>query len=141
MFKQVQIKDNGKKEPGRIKRWFVARLERLFGIDHIKTRLDAYETVMQIALGNAIKYEEECKAKIERYERIAALLDNARVGTDIAFNQDRSWAVVCLAGKKDGVYFYQFPDNNIEEIRRFLSDFNRRNRTIDCPYGFPPNYF
>jgi len=142
MFKQVQIRENGEKEPGKIKRWFVARLEHLFGIDRIKTRLDEYALDIKIALGNAARYEEECRTKVERYEQIAVLLDNAKVGVDVAFGkQSRSWAVVCLVGKKEGVYFYQFPDNNVEEIRRFLLNFNRQNQTIDCPYGFPPNYF
>lgn len=125
--KEVGLRENvpstPEKEPGKIKRWFVARLEHLFGIDRIKTRLDAYEVAMKVALGNAVRYEEECKSKIERYERIAALLDNAKVGADVAIGRDRSWAVVCLAGKKDAVYFYQFPSNGYRRDQTFSSTF------------------
>jgi IS1 family transposase len=43
-----------------------------------------------------------------------------------------SWAVVCLRGKIESVKFYQSDTNTLEEIIRFLRQFEKENLIIDA---------
>jgi hypothetical protein len=110
-----------------MKKRIIKWLEHLFGIDTLKQDL----------LQSHQRWFEEHKKDFERINKMTRLLEDARVASDIAFNGDRSWAVICLGGHKDTVYFYQLPDKNIKEIQEFLKLMqpDPRKRLIDCPYG------
>lgn len=124
----------------RVKSW----LKRFFGVDEIEERLLEKEKEVDRMIKAIRAYEIESCDKIERYNRLAELLDDARIATDIHVSKrERSWAIVCLASPKgsvkpDGIFFYEFRDNSIMEIQSFLRNFSRSSRDraiIDCPWG------
>lgn len=119
-----------------IKKW----LERLFGIDKLRKELEEDRKKYQLVLQQAESFRGEYEKQIKDLRRLMAILDRGKIGVDLAFNEDRSWAIVCLGKTPEAVYFYQFPDANIMEINRFLREvarpagMRRRNMTIDCPF-------
>lgn len=121
-----------------IKKW----LERLFGIDKLRKEMEEDHEKYQLTLQQAESFREEYEKQIKDLRRLMAILDRGKIGVDLAFNKDRSWAIVCLGKTPEAVYFYQFPDANIMEINRFLREvarptgMGRRNMTVDCPYGY-----
>lgn len=110
-----------------MKKKIIKWLEHLFGIDALKQDL----------LQSHQKWLEVHKKDFERINKVTKILEDARVASDVAFNRDRSWAVICLGGHRDAVYFYQLSDNSIREIQEFLKLMqpDPRKRLIDCPYG------
>lgn len=53
-----------------------------------------------------------------------------------------SWAAVCLQGSKmDHIHFIDLADRDIQEISRFLRQFERKNVSIDRPLGMDKKMF
>lgn len=124
---------------------FIGWLERLFGIDHLRTQYEALLTAEQIALQRVVNLECELKEELERNKRLSEIFEKAHIGIDVHM-RSRSWAVVCLGDNEntntDAVYFFQFPGEDMREIQMFLKHYNdkaRRNAVIDAPYGFAKN--
>lgn len=65
---------------------------------------------------------------------IAQLKSLIEVGADIHVHNEReNWAVVCVKGKPDYVKFVHLGHREVRDIQRFLSQFDRKNVTLDLP--------
>lgn len=74
-------------------------------------------------------------ARIAQTEKkFRELFDNMEVGVDVN-HYSGSWAVVSIQGKNDYIKFMDLGQRDIQEIARFLRQFDRRNQvryTIDA---------
>lgn len=120
-----------------MKKKIIKWLEHLFRIDVLKQDLISEKERLSESYLLHQRWLEVHKKDFERINKVTKILEDARVASDVAFNRDRSWAVICLGGHRDAVYFYQLSDNNIREIQEFLRLMqpDPRKRLIDCPYG------
>lgn len=112
-------------------------IERILGIDELKKELEKERELMQKYRNETEFWFENRKEELRHTQDLVKLLKEARIASDIAFDRHRSWAIVCLGGKKELVHFYQFPDRNIKDIHEFLKRFNsdKHHIIVDAPYG------
>lgn len=97
-------------------------VKKVLGITDLEADLVEAKRNIVIAQGRITEVEE-----IRKY---------IQVGVDVHPKTD-SWAVICLAGKKDYVNFFRLRDADIREISFFLRRFDRQNTTVDM-YGSLP---
>lgn len=80
------------------------------------------------------------KTNYEQEQKIKQLMDQIDVGADTAFKYDRSWAVVCLKGKKrDYVRFMELPEKDILSISNWVRNMEKatgRKPVFDAPMEF-----
>lgn len=112
-------------------------IERILGIDELKKELEKERELMQRYRNETGFWFENRKEELRHTQDLVKLLKEARIASDVAFDRHRSWAIVCLGGKKSWFFFYQFPDRNIKDIQEFLKRFNsdKHHTIVDAPYG------
>lgn len=124
-----------------MRRW----LEKLFGIDKFRKGLETDQENYRRMIEEAEVFRHQYENQIKDLSGLMDILNKGKIGADVAFgNHSRSWAIVCLGTTKEAVYFYQFPDDKstLRDINHFLrsvavpAGMDRRNMTIDCPYGY-----
>jgi len=94
-------------------------------------RLYIWSAKMQSRIERAEKDYKEARLRFEE------IID---VGADVHERSD-SWAVVCIDGKQSYVKFVRLEKSNIREISDFLKRYERSNKVIDTPYGFPSSWW
>ena len=137
-----------------IKNWLFK--EELNDIEEIKRRLyDAEIHICDIdskVAGIGATYDEclqrmnqgyiKLRDAADLHDKSHILLEDCRkfmnsicdVGTDVGFkSSDHSWAVICVHGKMDYVKFVDMSHRDIQEIARFLKNFEYSNRVTDSP--------
>ena len=83
-------------------------IERILGIDELKKELEKERELMQKYRNETGFWFENRKEELRHTQDLVKLLKEARIASDVAFDCHRSWAIVCLGGKKELVHFYQF---------------------------------
>lgn len=77
----------------------------------------------------------DCKKRIEFLESLV------KIGTDVDV-RDKSWAVVCLRGRKqEYVSFVDLGARDCQSIMAVFSRFNRDNKWYDFPHGMTKELF
>ena len=92
-----------------------------YGNDVIKIANDRF-TTMEIKA-------TELEKKINFFESVC------NIGVDVHTTTD-SWAVVCIAGKKEYIDFVRLDHHDARDVVDFLKQFKRSKTIIDAPYGF-----
>ncbi|QEM13457.1 hypothetical protein [Mucilaginibacter rubeus] len=89
------------------------------------------------------KIETQRRAIVELQSRMDIVFSAVHVGVDYNPRYGGSWAIVCLDGKEGQSFIqcYNLSKKDIREIQDFLKYFERRNVTIDAPFGIKKNDF
>ena len=81
-----------------------------------------------------ITYEKSEKEVEECRKLLTQICD---VGTDVGFtNEERSWAVICVAGKPEYVKFLPLNGEDTRRVIDFLKQFQYSRHIIDSPIAF-----
>ena len=101
-------------------------LEKILGIKFLRCRLDILES-------ENIKKTKQINQLEKELDLIKSTMD---IAVDVHERTD-SWAVVCIAGKKEYVKFVRLEQRDARDVMRFLRGFEKANsRLIDAPYPF-----
>ena len=103
----------------RLKRWLRKKLRGWLGMEAADRRIGRVNE-------SAVDFEG----------RLGNLEGVMLVGADI-HHIAPSWAVVCISGKSDFIKMVALPSNDIQEIARFLRQFEKRGGQVrvDAPRG------
>jgi hypothetical protein len=88
-----------------------------------------------------LKYGEVCRRCDVQEKEIRQLKSLIQVGVDFSPKGNDSWAVLCLAGNKDYVAFFNLQNKDVRDISMFLRQYEKQNVLIDLPYGMPKDFF
>lgn len=106
-------------------------IKRLLGISDLEAKLEAVSARNE-------RLEKENKALhlacLNSEDRIKTMEGLVNVGVDLHY-KGRSWAVVCIAGKTNFVQFKDLGVTDAREVMRFISQYDKKNVTVDAPYG------
>ena len=103
-------------------------------IKYLKTKLENF--ILKIVKNYVDKKFAEHNNRLSENERdILTLFKTINVGVDVGF-KSRSWAVICLDGKPEIVYFLDLGREDSKDVRNFLRRYKKSNLTIDEPPGY-----
>jgi len=95
------------------------------GIDSVNREIDSLKTRnTSLEIKNS-----ELEKKINFFESVC------NIGVDVHATTD-SWAVVCIAGKREYVDFVRLDHRDARNVVDFLKQFKRSEAIIDAPYRF-----
>lgn len=101
------------------------KILKWLGIDSITREIDSLKTRnTSLEIKNL-----ELEKRINFFESVC------NIGVDVHMTTD-SWAVVCIAGKKEYVDFVRLDHRDARNVVDFLKQFKRSKAIIDAPYGF-----
>jgi hypothetical protein len=84
----------------------------------------------------------QAKATLSKAEQLTdtgkRLMQHFEIGIDVGVH-DESWAVLCVHGSKELLYFIDMRDSNMQEVRDMLTRYAGTRQTVDAPYGMVKN--
>jgi hypothetical protein len=120
---------------GKVKQWLKNKLIDFLEIDKIIDLLDKH-------IDNNYSTFRQLDKDISHFQESVNILHNTvenvvHIGTDVRqtskYNNERSWAVICVEGKLNLVKFVSPDMNNARELLQYLKQFEAGRHCIDAP--------
>ena len=90
------------------------------------------------AYKSSMRSKDECKKAYQLLDDCQKTMNAiCDVGVDVSFyDEEHSWAVVCIKGKKEYIKFMPLNDESVYDVINFLKRFKYSNKVIDSPFAY-----
>lgn len=120
----------------KIRKWLLEILQP--DIDALKNEIDESNTTLKIAQSNCNDAAHQCQISTQQNEEMKKMYNQITdVAVDVGFHDsERSWAVVCIAGRPEYVKFIPLSGADARTVMNFLRQFQYSRLIVDSPLRF-----
>lgn len=120
----------------KIRKWLLEILQP--DIDALKNEIDESNTTLKIAQSNCDEAARQCQISTKQNEEMKKMYNEITdVAVDVGFHDsERSWAVVCIAGRPEYVKFIPLSGADARTVMNFLRQFQYSQPIVDNPLRF-----
>lgn len=120
----------------KIRKWLLEILQP--DIDALKNEIDESNTTLKIAQSNCDEAARQCQISTKQNEEMKKMYNEITdVAVDVGFHDsERSWAVVCIAGRPEYVKFIPLSGADARTVMNFLRQFQYSRTIADSPLRF-----
>lgn len=120
----------------KIRKWLLEILQP--DIDALKNEIDESNTTLKIAQSNCNEAARQCQISIQQNKEMKKMYNQLTdVAVDVGFHDsERSWAVVCIAGRPEYVKFIPLSGADVRTVMNFLRQFQYSRLIVDSPLRF-----
>ena len=138
----------------KLKDWLRIKLREFLGVDNLESSFIDHETFNSLRFHDIEKDSNDKDAylrklindnskDISHFQESVNILHNTvenvvHIGTDVRepkYNNDRSWAIICVEGKLNLVKFVSLDARNARDLIQYLKQFEGGRHCIDTPYS------
>ena len=107
-------------------------------IDALKNEIDESTTELRFATNNCNDAAHQCQISTQQNEEMKKMYNQITdVAVDVGFHDsERSWAVVCIAGRSEYVKFIPLSRADARTVMNFLRQFQYSQLIVDSPLRF-----
>jgi hypothetical protein len=121
----------------KFKNWLKVKLKEFLDIGNLESNFKDHETF------NNIRFSDIEKDMVHLHNSVGVLhntIENVvHIGTDVKetskYNNERSWAVICVEGKLNLVKFVSLDVRSIRELLQYLKQYEAGRHCIDSPHS------
>ena len=135
---------------GKIKNWIRSKLMDYLGINnlinildkHIDNNDNSFRELTNTVYSLNSSTRKELKNDISHFQESVNVLHNTvenvvHIGTNVCqtgkYNNERSWAVICVEGKMNLVKFVSLDARSVRDLLQYLKQFEAGRHCIDTP--------
>ena len=120
----------------KIRKWLLEILQP--DIDALKNEIDESNATLKIAQSNCNDATRQLKISTQQNEEMKKMYNQITdVAVDVGFHdENRSWAVVCIAGRLEYVKFIPLSGADARTVMNFLRQFQYSRLIVDSPLRF-----
>lgn len=107
-------------------------------IDALKNEINESNTTLRFATNNYNEAARQCQISTKQNEEMKKMYNQITdVAVDVGFHDsERSWAVVCIAGRPEYVKFIPLSGADARTVMNFLRQFQYSRTIVDSPLRF-----
>lgn len=102
-------------------------------------RIEAIRKYYDSRITNLEHISAQAKGALSKAEQLTAtserLMQHFEISADIGVRDD-SWAVLCVHGSKELLYFIDMRGSDMQQVRDMLMRYAGTRQTVDAPYGY-----
>lgn len=120
----------------KIRKWLLEILQP--DIDALKNEINGSNTELRFAKNNCNEAARQCQISIQQNKEMKKMYNQLTdVAVDVGFHDsERSWAVVCIAGRSEYVKFIPLSGADARTVMNFLRQFQYSHPIVDSPLRF-----
>lgn len=120
----------------KIRKWLLEILQP--DIDALKNEINESTTELRFAKNNCNEAARQCQISTKQNEEMKKMYNQITdVAVDVGFHDsERSWAVVCIAGRPEYVKFIPLSGADARTVMNFLRQFQYSQPIVDSPLRF-----